>query len=49
LAALEKIDPNTSRAIQKQLRDAAKAQVQQQAQQLPPGAMQGQAPAPMAA
>ena len=29
LAALEKIDPNTSRAIQKQLRDAAKAQIQQ--------------------
>ena len=49
LAALEKIDPNTSRAIQKQLRDAAKATMQQQAQQLPPGAMQGQAPAPMPA
>jgi hypothetical protein len=49
LAALEQIDPNTSRAIQKQLRDAGKAQMQQQAQQLPPEAMQGQAPAPMAA
>jgi len=49
LAALEKIDPNTSRAIQKQLRDAAKATMQQQAQQLPPGVMQGQAPAPMPA
>ena len=32
LAALEQTDPNTSRAIQKQLRDAAKAQVQQQGQ-----------------
>jgi len=32
LAALEQIDPNTSRAIQKQLRDAAKAQVQQRPQ-----------------
>jgi len=47
LAALEKIDPNTSRAIQKQLRDAG--QGQQQGQQLPPEAMQGQAPAPMPA
>jgi len=42
LAALEKIDPNTSRAIQKQLRDAGKAQAQQQGQQLPPEAMQQQ-------
>jgi hypothetical protein len=32
LAALEQTDPNTSRAIQKQLRDAAKPQVQQQGQ-----------------
>jgi len=32
LAALEKIDPNTSRAIQKQLRDAAKPQTQQRPQ-----------------
>jgi hypothetical protein len=48
LAALEQVDPNTSRAIQKQLRDAGKAQMQQQGQQLPPEAMQGQAPAPMA-
>ena len=32
LAALEQTDPNTSRAIQKQLRDATKAQVQQQGQ-----------------
>jgi hypothetical protein len=32
LAALEQTDPNTSRAIQKQLRDAVKAQVQQQGQ-----------------
>jgi len=29
---LEKIDPNTSRAIQKQLRDAAKPQTQQRPQ-----------------
>jgi hypothetical protein len=39
LAALEQIDPNTSRAIQKQLRDAGKAQMQQQeqmAQQMQP-------------
>jgi hypothetical protein len=36
LAALEKIDPNTSRAIQKQLRDATKPQAQQgQAPQQP--------------
>jgi hypothetical protein len=48
LAALEQVDPNTSRAIQKQLRDAGKAQMQQQGQQLPPEATQGQAPAPMA-
>jgi hypothetical protein len=34
LAALEQTDPNTSRAIQKQLRDAVKAQVQQQGQAL---------------
>jgi hypothetical protein len=47
LAALEKIDPNTARAIQKQLRDAGKAQMQQQVQQLPPGAMQGQQAGPM--
>jgi hypothetical protein len=32
LAALEQTDPNTSRAIQKQLRDAVKAQAQQQGQ-----------------
>ena len=32
LAALEKIDPNTSRAIQKQLRDAATQQAKQQQQ-----------------
>lgn len=32
LAALEQTDPNTSRAIQKQLRDAAKGQMQQQGQ-----------------
>ena len=32
LAALEQIDPNTSRAIQKQLRDAAKPQTQQRSQ-----------------
>ena len=32
LAALEKIDPNTSRAIQKQLRDTAQAQMKQQEQ-----------------
>jgi hypothetical protein len=32
LAALEQTDPNTSRAIQKQLRDAAKPQAQQQGQ-----------------
>ena len=49
LAALEKIDPNTSRAIQKQLRDAGKAQMQQQAQQLPPEAMQSQPAGPMPA
>jgi tRNA C32,U32 (ribose-2'-O)-methylase TrmJ len=39
LAALEKVDPNTSRAIQKQLRDAASAQMKQQeqmAQQMQP-------------
>jgi hypothetical protein len=39
LAALEQIDPNTSRAIQKQLRDAASAQMKQQeqmAQQMQP-------------
>jgi len=33
LAALEQTDPNTSRAIQKQLRDAAAGQVKQQQQQ----------------
>jgi hypothetical protein len=32
LQALEQIDPNTSRAIQKQLRDAAKADTRQQGQ-----------------
>jgi hypothetical protein len=32
LQALEQIDPNTSRAIQKQLRDAAKADARQQGQ-----------------
>jgi hypothetical protein len=32
LAALEQIDPNTSRAIQKQLRDAAEQQAKQQQQ-----------------
>jgi len=42
LQALEQVDPNTSRAIQKQLRDAGKAQAQQQGQQLPPEAMQQQ-------
>jgi hypothetical protein len=35
LAALEKIDPNTSRAIQKQLRDAAAQQAKQQQQMAP--------------
>ena len=49
LQALEQVDPNTSRAIQKQLRDAAKGQMQQQEQQLPPGEMQGQPAAPMMA
>ncbi|NDG20219.1 MAG: hypothetical protein EB117_18440, partial [Betaproteobacteria bacterium] len=29
LAALEQVDPNTSRAIQKQLRDAAKQEMRQ--------------------
>jgi hypothetical protein len=32
LAALEQTDPNTSRAIQKQLRDAAAGQAKQQEQ-----------------
>jgi hypothetical protein len=32
LAALEQVDPNTSRAIQKQLRDAGQAQAQQPGQ-----------------
>ena len=49
LQALEQVDPNTSRAIQKQLRDAAKGQMQQQGQQLPPEAMQAQQAAPMPA
>jgi hypothetical protein len=35
--------------IQKQLRDAAKAQMQQQGQQLPPEAMQAQQAGPMVA
>jgi hypothetical protein len=34
LQALEQVDPNTSRAIQKQLRDAAKGQMQQQEQMM---------------
>jgi len=42
---LEQVDPNTSRAIQKQLRDAAKQEMKQQEQlaaQQPMSAMQPQ-------
>ena len=46
LAALEQIDPNTSRAIQKQLRDAAKQEMRSVEQAAPAGA---QPAAPMAA
>jgi hypothetical protein len=45
LQALEQVDPNTSRAIQKQLRDAAKQEMKQQEQlaaQQPMAAMQPQ-------
>jgi hypothetical protein len=45
LAALEQVDPNTSRAIQKQLRDAARQEVRAQEQALTAQAQ----PAPLAA
>jgi hypothetical protein len=45
LAALEQVDPNTSRAIQKQLRDAAKQEMRA-AEQIAPQAAQPAAPMP---
>jgi demethoxyubiquinone hydroxylase (CLK1/Coq7/Cat5 family) len=45
LAALEQVDPNTSRAIQKQLRDAAKQEMRA-AEQIAPQGAQPAAPMP---
>jgi demethoxyubiquinone hydroxylase (CLK1/Coq7/Cat5 family) len=52
LQALEQTDPNTSRAIQKQLRDASKAAMRQQeqaARMTPSEGIPMQAPAPIPA
>jgi hypothetical protein len=48
LQALEQIDPNTSRAIQKQLRDAAKADARQQGQAVGATPTEGQPMQPAA-
>jgi hypothetical protein len=48
LQALEQVDPNTSRAIQKQLRDAAKADARQQGQAVGATPTEGQPMQPAA-